>query len=179
MDIDSAINDVERLYRSVTGGMEPSVKHRGVIIPPEKDPQQFINEQVGRLNDLLGQSATPPMPTWAPAVDVWETEEEYIVRADLPGVTRQSLRSRMAGQEFIIEGTREPGMAETSSPSVVRRWGEQAQGRFERRIVLPPDGTGGKQLKGRLQGGVLEVRVPKRPVLTDAPTTHTEIEVVA
>ena len=71
MDLDTTIQDVERLYRTVTGGMEPSSDATGAAIPPEKDPQEFVGEQVARLNSLLAQHAPLP-PAWSPAVGVWE-----------------------------------------------------------------------------------------------------------
>jgi HSP20 family protein len=94
---------------------------------------------------------------WSPSVDVKETENEFIVHADLPGVEPEDLEVFCADDRLILRG-------ETRREEEKRDQGylrsERRYGRFER--VLPlPTGVKQDQIQANFRNGVLELRLPK------------------
>ena len=78
-----------------------------------------------------GQSA----PAWQPPVDVLETEREVLVLAALPGVDVAKVEAAIEGSELVIAGQRV--LPPELKSAVIHRL-ELPQGRFERRVPLPP-----------------------------------------
>ena len=75
------------------------------------------------------------MPTWEPPVDILETEGEVIVLVALPGVNPDRVDAAVEGNELVVVGTRV--LPAELSRAVIHRL-ELPQGRFERRVRLPP-----------------------------------------
>lgn len=76
-----------------------------------------------------------PQPAWAPPVDMLETDSSVIVLIALPGVSMDRVSVEIDGDELIVTGTRVlPAALQTA---VIHRL-ELPQGRFERRVRLPP-----------------------------------------
>jgi HSP20 family protein len=92
---------------------------------------------------------------WIPAVDVEETEDAYVLEAELPGVKREDVNIEVSGNEIAITGE----IKERKREGVLRRRTRRV-GQFEFRVSLPgevnPEGVDAK-----LNEGVLTVRVPK------------------
>jgi HSP20 family molecular chaperone IbpA len=79
-------------------------------------------------------TATRP-PAWEPPVDVLETESAVLVHAALPGVSADRVEIAVEGDDLVFTGTRTlPAELQTA---VIHRL-ELPQGRFERRVRLPP-----------------------------------------
>lgn len=89
-----------------------------------------------RMHQRLFQPmAHRPHAAWEPPVDVLETEREVLVLAALPGVDVSKVEVAIDGGVLVIEGQRLlPGELRTA---VIHRL-ELPQGRFERRVPLPP-----------------------------------------
>ena len=75
------------------------------------------------------------MPAWEPPVDILETEGEAIVLVALPGVNSDRVDAAVEGNELVVAGTRV--LPAELSRAVIHRL-ELPQGRFERRVRLPP-----------------------------------------
>ena len=75
------------------------------------------------------------VPAWEPPVDILETEREVIALVALPGVNPDQVDVAVEGNDLVVAGTRVLP-AELSS-AVIHRL-ELPQGRFERRLRLPP-----------------------------------------
>ena len=75
------------------------------------------------------------VPAWEPPVDILETEREVIVLVALPGVNPDQVEAAVDGTDLVVSGMRVLP-AELSS-AVIHRL-ELPQGRFERRLRLPP-----------------------------------------
>jgi HSP20 family molecular chaperone IbpA len=74
-------------------------------------------------------------PAWEPPVDVLETEREVLVFVALPGVSPDRVEAGIDGSDLVILGNRTlPGELRNA---VIHRL-ELPQGRFERRVALPP-----------------------------------------
>lgn len=96
--------------------------------------------------------------TTAPAVDVAETEDEYVVTADLPGVDKRDLELSVTGSLLSIKGEKK-AERESEKRKVFRK--ETWKGSFSRTIDLPAQVDSGK-ISASLRDGVLEVRIAKR-----------------
>ena len=94
---------------------------------------------------------------WTPAVDVVEDESDYVLRADLPGLTEQDVNIELENDVLTISGERKSEHEE-------RKAGyyriERSSGSFRRALRLP-EGVDPEAVKATFQHGVLEVRVPK------------------
>ena len=80
-------------------------------------------------------AATHRQVAWEPPVDVLETEREVLVLAALPGVDVAKVEAAIEGAELVIAGQRV--LPPELKSAVIHRL-ELPQGRFERRVPLPP-----------------------------------------
>ena len=96
--------------------------------------------------------------TTAPAVDVLEQPEEYLIFADLPGVDKKDLELSVTGTLLRIKGMKKA--EETAEKRKFFRK-ETWAGSFERTIDLP-NAVDAEKVSAELSDGVLKVRVPKR-----------------
>jgi HSP20 family protein len=92
---------------------------------------------------------------WMPLADLEETEDAWIVEADLPGVDRKDVNVEFRDSELLITGE----VMEKEHTGVVRRRARK-RGQFEYRVTLPGD-VNAEQIEANLHNGVLTVRVPK------------------
>jgi HSP20 family protein len=159
--IDNAIGQVERLYRSVTGHEAPPIQEQPyAVIPPEKVPEEHVQEQVDRLVETLiefsGQSA---LAMWKPPISIWEGRGEVVITVDIPGVTRDGVHVSITRGMLDISGAR-PARGSQDGAPVELRYNEHIYGRFRRLIPLPP-GLATDRLQAQMRSGVLEIRVPR------------------
>lgn len=97
-------------------------------------------------------------PALAPLVDVYESADELLVVADLPGVTREGLTINLEKGELSIEGRR--GDAAQLGP------GADAAGLPDlRRSFLVPQGIDAEKINADLKDGVLRIHLPKAAAL--------------
>jgi HSP20 family protein len=79
--------------------------------------------------------AVARQPAWEPPIDILETENEVLIFVALPGVAADRVEAAIHGADLLIAGTRAlPAALQTA---IIHRL-ELPQGRFERRIPLPP-----------------------------------------
>ena len=106
---------------------------------------------------------------WQPDVDVFETEEAVVVRAELAGVRREELRVTVDGDVLRIRGIREGG-----GRSAVRlHQMEIATGPFERRLRVPVD-VDRDRVTAHLEDGLLTVRLGRRAPVRRSVTIERE-----
>lgn len=92
---------------------------------------------------------------WTPLVDIEETDEAWIVEAELPGVDRKDVSVELRDSELAITGE----IKERERKGLLRRR-TRPTGRFDYRIMLP-GATDAEGVDANLSDGVLTVRVPK------------------
>jgi HSP20 family molecular chaperone IbpA len=97
-------------------------------------------------------------PAVAPRVDVYENEHEYLIVADLPGVTKQDLRLDIDDDELKLEGTRN-----TSQEGALVA-GECRPVDYRRKFVVP-QGVDREKIDAELTAGVLRLKLPKADAL--------------
>ncbi len=94
---------------------------------------------------------------WEPAVEVYETDQEVVVRAEVPGVDPKSLAVTVQDNTVCIEAEAKEEQEERGR-TYLRR--ELRYGRFQRTVALPAE-VQAEAAKASYRNGVLEVRVPK------------------
>jgi HSP20 family protein len=95
--------------------------------------------------------------SWVPAVDVSETADHFLIRAELAGMSADQIEIRLDDGRLEIGGFRETG----SEPRQERAWlRERPSGSFSRRFVLPQQADTAR-IVASYRNGVLEVTVPK------------------
>jgi len=93
-------------------------------------------------------------PVVSPLVDIFENKDEYLVVADLPGVSSDKLTVRLDQGELTLEGQ----WVEDEKGSVVAR---EFRPMDFRRTFLVPDSVDAEKIAANLANGVLKVRLPK------------------
>ena len=119
-----------------------------------------LQDQVNRLfSDVLERkSEESSLTAWAPSVDIYETEHELVVKADLPAVDPQDLDIRVENNILTIRGERkfEKNVNEENYLRV-----ERAYGSFARSFTLA-NTVNSEAIKADYQNGVLTLSIPKR-----------------
>lgn len=130
---------------------------RGAFLVAEFDA---LRDRMSRLLETAGRRpAGGSKPHPAPPADVHETDDAYVVEAELPGVPRDAIDVEIGNRELRISGAYE----ECERAGVLRR-STRRTGRFEFRSLLPVDVRTDEVTAG-LTDGVLTVTLPKaRPV---------------
>ena len=95
--------------------------------------------------------------SWAPPLDIEETKESLVVRAEVPGMKKEDIKVSLSGDTLSICGERHHE-AEDKGRTFHRI--ERAYGRFARTLVLPSDVDAGK-VKASYRNGILELVMPK------------------
>lgn len=112
------------------------------------------NNFIGSLNTVPACQRRDADTDWFPAVDVTETEQEYVFEVDLPGLMPQEVQLEVDSTAISISGKRFPR-------SQTGRWlrVERPSGAFIRHLPLPPNTSG--EIYGSFADGVMELRMPK------------------
>ncbi|MBS2014507.1 MAG: Hsp20/alpha crystallin family protein [Deltaproteobacteria bacterium] len=96
--------------------------------------------------------------TFRPRVDVLESASEYLVVADMPGVTREAIDVKFENGALTLTGRRAEESHEGASTTLTQ---EQRIGSFERAFAMPED-VDAEKISAELANGVLSVRLPKQ-----------------
>jgi HSP20 family protein len=120
-----------------------------------------LQDQVNRLFDdsfTRDRSSQADLATWAPAVDIYETENELVVKADLPDFQEKDIDVRVEGNSLTIRGERkfEKDVKEDSYLRI-----ERAYGSFMRSFSLP-NTVSLENIRADYRNGVLTLRMAKR-----------------
>jgi HSP20 family protein len=119
-----------------------------------------FQDQLNRLfeDSLRNQSGDSPMTAWAPAVDIYETENELVLKADLPDVNEKDIDVRIENNTLTVRGERKFEQKVTQD-NFLRV--ERAYGSFSRSFTLP-NTVNTETIKAEYKNGVLTVEMPKR-----------------
>jgi HSP20 family protein len=119
-----------------------------------------LQDQINRVfNDVLGRGGEESnLTTWAPAVDIFETEHELVVKADLPDIDPKDLDIRVENNILTIRGERK-FEKKVDQDNYLRV--ERAYGSFARSFTLA-NTVNSEAIKADYQNGVLTLSIPKR-----------------
>jgi HSP20 family protein len=122
-------------------------------IPVRRDE---VHERMDRLVEELIRGAVPEAAAlWTPPVDVEETEDAWIVEADVPGARKDDVNVEVNDNELVVHGE----IKQRERTGVLRRRTRRV-GEFEYRVTLPGD-IDAEHIDAQLRDGVLRIRVPK------------------
>jgi HSP20 family protein len=118
--------------------------------------QDQINRVLNEAFERRGEESN--LTSWAPAVDIYETENELVVKADLPDIDPKDLDIRVENNILTIRGERkfERNVNEENYLRV-----ERAYGTFSRSFALS-NTVNTESIKAEYQNGVLTLHIPKR-----------------
>jgi HSP20 family protein len=114
------------------------------------------------FNDLFDGNfdrswAQPSISKWHPAVDVLESKDSYVIRAELPGMKREEIKVEIKDGTLVLSGERK---SEKPAEGVEYRHVERVAAKFWRSFSLPEtakrDG-----IEAAYKDGILEIRMPK------------------
>jgi HSP20 family protein len=123
------------------------------------DPFSELEELQNRTQQLIeglwsGAGGTNG-GAWSPPVDIEETEDAWIVEAEIPGIDKKDIHVDVQGSELTVTGE----IKERERKGILRRRTRRT-GQFELRVMLPGE-IDADGVEASLNHGVLEVRVPK------------------
>jgi HSP20 family protein len=117
---------------------------------------------MNRLFNTLFDAPTPGngggvARRWIPAMDLVETDADFVLRADLPGLSEEDVNIELEDNVLTVSGER-TGEHEERKEGYYRV--ERSSGSFSRSLTLP-EGVDPEGIKASFDRGVLEVRIPK------------------
>ena len=133
---------------------------------PAADPFAFMRRITEELDRAFGpREDLPWMPElyprmWAPQIEVFERNEKFIVRVDLPGLKKEDVKIEVTHDELTIEGERKLEKEEKEE-GVYRT--ERRYGRFFRRLEIP-EYVKAENAVAVFKNGVLEIEMPAIPI---------------
>ncbi|MFZ4789936.1 MAG: Hsp20/alpha crystallin family protein [Candidatus Competibacteraceae bacterium] len=120
-----------------------------------------LQQEVNRLfdtNRFGDEEAGHMLADWAPAVDIKEELNQFIIHADLPGVDVKDIDISLENGVLTLKGQR--SIEQKEETDKYRRV-ERVRGTFLRRFSLP-DAVDAEKVSAKCRDGVLELLVPKR-----------------
>ncbi|MDH5695406.1 MAG: Hsp20/alpha crystallin family protein [Dehalococcoidia bacterium] len=128
-------------------------------------PFRELEEMERRFGEIFGRPFLPAvwrrLPVeekgWAPAIEMFEKEDKYVVKAELPGIKEEDIDVSVVGDTLTIKGERK---AETEVKEEDYYCCERSYGSLFRSIALPST-VDTKKIEASYDDGVLEVSLPK------------------
>lgn len=124
--------------------------------PTMIDPFRMIQRMLGA--DPFAGWVSPTSESFIPEIEIKETQDGYMIQADLPGVREKDLEVSVTGNRLTVSGKREHEERREDDRYFAY---ERSYGAFSRSFVLP-EGANLEGLKAELDSGVLTILVPKR-----------------
>ena len=110
------------------------------------------------VNRLFSEPAARP---WSPSVDIYETENDLVVKADLPDVDPKNVGIQLENGTLTLKGERQFEEQKNGQKGFHRI--ERSYGSFVRAFSLP-DSVDGEKVKADYKNGVLTITLPKKEV---------------
>lgn len=132
------------------------------------DPFRELQDMNERLNRMFGGSPLARDKDkdalvafdWAPSVDISESTEEYVIKAELPGVNKEDVKVAIEDGVVRIQGERKQEKEEKDKKF---HRVERSYGSFMRTFALPVN-IDETKVQAQFKDGVLAVRLPKSPI---------------
>jgi HSP20 family protein len=121
-----------------------------------------LKKEMDRLFEKVGDWDPPEMRAfgdWLPTLDVAETKDAFVVKAEVPGMDSKDIAVSLEGQTLTIKGEKKHD-EEEKTEQFYRA--ERAYGAFGRAVRLPVTVDGSKVTAG-YKNGVLTITMPKAP----------------
>jgi HSP20 family protein len=126
------------------------------------EPAREVNTLQNEMNRLFNTFFDTPNGgntgrRWLPPMDLVESEDDFVLQADLPGLSESDVNIELEDNVLTISGERK-AQHEERNEGYYRL--ERASGSFSRSLTLP-EGVDPEAIKASFDKGVLEVRIPK------------------
>ena len=124
------------------------------------EPWSLLNQLHKELSsyDDSGSEGSISTAEWAPAVDIKEEDNRFVLLADIPGVKPEDIEVHMDAGVLTVKGKKE---SESKTEKEGYKRVERNYGSFYRRFNLP-DSADGEAISANCKHGVLELVIPKR-----------------
>lgn len=131
------------------------------------DPWKDFGSLQERINRMFDDTIRTLYPTdgeelekgtWAPAVDIYETNDSFVVSADLPGLNKDEIQIDLKDNTLTLKGEKK-FEEKVSKDNYIRV--ERAYGSFVRSFTLPQN-VDPEKIKAKYKEGVLKVTIPKK-----------------
>lgn len=128
-------------------------------------PSRMMEEMERMMEESFGEwpwrviwrRAPEEEMAWSPSIDMYEKEDAFIIRADIPGVSKDDIDISMTGDTLTIRGERK-------LPADIKReeyeCSEICYGTFSRSITLPA-AVDAEKIEATYENGILEIRLTK------------------
>jgi HSP20 family protein len=128
-------------------------------------PSEFWREMSNYLDNLtenkkLKDSSLIETVDWSPVVDIKENEDNFVIYADLPGVSKEDIEIAMESNVLTIKGERKKHH-DAKHKGYFRS--ERVIGTFYRRFTLP-ETADANNIKAKTEKGVLEIIISKKEI---------------
>lgn len=131
----------------------------------QRDLDDFFRRSEEKFPSMFPDNTRLLDTEWSPRIDIKEDEKQFLVTADIPGVSPKDIQVTMESNVLSIRGERKEEQEETKKHYRRR---ECMMGSFERSFVLP-ETADGSNISASGKHGVLTVTIPKKPAAK--PTT--------
>ncbi|MBN1374723.1 MAG: Hsp20/alpha crystallin family protein [Dehalococcoidia bacterium] len=128
------------------------------------NPARELEEMDRYLGDMLGDTfwpslrmRTPEIKAWMPALDVFERDDKFVVKAEIPGMDEENINVSVEGNSLVIKGQKD---TEKEVKDEDYYHCERSYGSFYRSVPLPSTVDKDK-IQADYDNGILEVTFPK------------------
>jgi HSP20 family protein len=97
------------------------------------------------------------LENWNPVVDIYDNDDSVVIKADLPGLSKDDITIDLENQTLTVKGERSLEN-EVKEENYYRR--ERAFGKFHRAFTVPAE-VNPDQIKANFKDGVLKIEIPK------------------
>ncbi len=122
-------------------------------------PMRELRREIDRLfEDFLGERSLAPEMEWTPSVDISETKDAVIIKAELPGLDPKDIDISLRGDILTIKGEKKQEVEEKDENfhRIERRYGF-----FSRSIPIPAE-VDADRIEATYKRGVLRIVLPKK-----------------
>jgi HSP20 family protein len=160
---DQVLTDVKDVYEQLTGLPAPEIdiKKPRYPLPKGVNPVPLVQNEINQLNIFLINSGISwrlsKSPAWAPAAEVYETMDAYVVNLELPGLGQEDVKVTQTNNILTIRGARRFKKASEES---TYHSSERVYGTFERLFPLPSNALP-ERMKMKFTTGILQITIPK------------------
>jgi HSP20 family protein len=120
-----------------------------------EEMERMIDEAFGR--PMMWRRLPEEEYIWSPSIEMYEKENTYIVRMELPGVRPEDVEISMSGDTLMVKGERKP-------PEDIKdeeyQLCEVCYGSFTRTIALP-ESVNADKIEANFENGILDIHLPK------------------
>ena len=98
--------------------------------------------------------------SWAPAADIYDTKDDYVVKLEIPGLSKKDVKIEVENDTLSVSGERK---SDNGVKKDEIHWSEIHSGKFHRAFRLPKN-IDAKKIDASMKDGILELKVPKPEV---------------